>query len=47
MIYTVQMDVCIDDNEIYSDETIKEIVEEGMRVVSAYVDNIKVLEIND
>lgn len=47
MIYTVQMDVCIDDNEIYSDEVIKEIVEEGMGVVSAYVDNIKVLEVND
>lgn len=41
MIYTVQMDVCIDDDEVYSDESIKEIVEEGMGVISACVDNIK------
>lgn len=47
MIYTVQMDVCIDDDEVYSDESIKEIVEEGMGVISACVDNIKVLDVND
>ena len=47
MVYTVQMDLYIDDDEIYSDEDISNIIEESMSVVSASVDHIKVIEIND
>ena len=38
MVYTVQMDLYIDDDEIY---------EESMNVASASVDHIKVIEVND
>ena len=47
MVYTVQMDLYIDDDEIYSDEVIKEVIEEGMSVASANVDHIRVIEVND
>ena len=47
MVYTVQMDLYIDDDEIYSDEDISNIIEEGMSVASASVDHIKVIEVND
>ena len=47
MVYTVQMDLYIDDDKIYSDEVIKEIIEEGMSVVSASVDHIRVIDVND
>ena len=47
MVYTVQMDLYIDDDEIYSDEDISNIIEESMSVASASVDHIKVIEIND
>ena len=47
MAYTVQMDSYIDDDEIYSDKDISNIIEESMSVASASVDNIKVIEDND
>ena len=47
MVYTVQMDLYIDDDEIYSDEDISNIIEEGMSVASASVDHIRVIEVND
>ena len=47
MVYTVQMDLYIDDDEIYSDEDISNIIEESMSVASASVDHIKVIEVND
>lgn len=47
MVYTVQMDLYIDDDEIYSDEDIKEVIEECMGVTSASVDHIRVIEVND
>ena len=47
MVYTVQMDLYIDDDEIYSDEVIKEVIEEGMSVASTSVDHIRVIEVND
>ena len=47
MVYTVQMDLYVDDDEIYSDEVIKEVIEEGMSVSSASVDHIRVIEVND
>ena len=47
MVYTIQMDLYIDDDEIYSDDEIKEAIEEGMSVTSATVDHIKVVEVND
>lgn len=47
MVYIVQMDLYIDDDEIYSDEAIKEVIEEGMSVTSASVDHIRVIEVND
>lgn len=47
MVYTIQMDLYIDDDEIYLDDEIKEAIEEGMSVISATVDHIKVVEIND
>ena len=45
MVYTVQMDLYIDDDEIYSDEDIRNIIEESMSVASASVDHIKVIEV--
>lgn len=47
MVYTVQMDLYIDDDEIYSDEEMKEVVEEGMESVSATAKNIRVVDISD
>ena len=47
MVYTVQMDLYIDDDEIYSDKDISNIIEESMSVASASVDHIKVIEVND
>ena len=47
MVYTVQMDLYIDDDEIYSDEDISNIIEESMSVASASVDHIKIIEVND
>ena len=47
MVYTVQMDLYIDDDEIYSDEDISNIIEENMSVASASVDHIRVIEVND
>lgn len=47
MVYTVQMDLYIDDDEIYPDEDIKNFIKESMNAVSASVDDIKVIEIND
>ena len=47
MVYTVQMDLYIDDDEIYSDEDISNIIEESMSVASASVDHIRVIEVND
>ena len=47
MVYTVQMDLYIDDDEIYSDEDISNIIEESMSVISTSVDHIRVIEIND
>ena len=47
MVYTIQMDLYIDDDEIYSDEVIKEVIEESMSVSSASVDHIRVIEVND
>lgn len=41
------MDLYIDDDEIYSDEVIKEVIEESMSVSSASVDHIRVIEVND
>lgn len=46
MVYTVQIDLYIDDDEIYSDEDISNIIEECMCVASS-VDHIKVIEVND
>ena len=46
-VYTVQMDLYIDDDEIYSDEDISNIIEESMSVASVSVDHIKVIEVND
>ena len=46
MVYTVQMDLYIDDDEIYSDEDISNIIEESMSVASVSVDHIKVIEVN-
>lgn len=47
MVYTVQMDLYIDDDELYPDEDIKNFIKENMNVVSASVDDIKVIEVND
>ena len=47
MVYTVQMDLYIDDDEIYSDEELSNIIEECMNVASASVDHIRVIEVND
>lgn len=47
MVYTVQMDLYIDDDEIYSDEDISNIIEESMSIASASVDHIRVIEVND
>lgn len=47
MVYTVQMDLCIDDDEIYDDEVIEELVKEGMDAISASANNIRVIEVND
>ena len=47
MVYTVQMDLYIDDDEIYSDEDISNIIEECMSVASASVDHIRVIDVND
>ena len=47
MVYTVQMDLYIDDDEIYPDEDIKNFIKESMNAVSASVDDIKVIEVND
>ena len=47
MVYTIQLDLVIDDDEIYSDETIKDIIEEGMNCISATARDIKVIDIND
>ena len=47
MVYTVQMDLYIDDDEVYPDEDISNIIEEYMCVASASVDHIKVIEVND
>ena len=47
MVYTVQMDLYIDDDEIYSDEDISNIIEESMSVASVSVDHIKVIAVND
>ena len=47
MVYTVQMDLYIDDDEIYPDEDIRNIIEESMSVASANVDHIRVIEVND
>ena len=47
MVYTVQMDLYIDDDEIYPDEDISNIIEGCKSVASASVDHIKVVEVND
>ena len=47
MVDTVQMDLYIDDDEMYSEEDISNIIEESMSVVSASVNHIKVIEVND
>lgn len=47
MVYTVQMDLYIDDDEIYSDEVMKTVVEEGMESVSATANNIRIVEVSD
>lgn len=47
MVYTIQMDLYIDDDEIYSDEDISNVIEESISVTSASVDNIRVIEVND
>ena len=47
MVYTVQMDLYIDDDEIYSGEELSNIIEECMSVASASVDHIRVIEVND
>ena len=45
MVYTIQMDLHIDDNERYPDDEIKKAVEEAMFMISATVDNIKIVEV--
>ena len=47
MVYTVQIDLYIDDDEIYSDENISNIIEKNMSIVSTSVDHIRVIEVND
>ena len=47
MVYTVQMDLYIHDDELYPDEDIKNFIKENMNAVSASVDHIKVIEVND
>ena len=47
MVYTVQMDLYIHDDELYPDEDIKNFIKENMNAVSASVDDIKVIEVND
>lgn len=47
MVYTIQMDLYIDDDEIYSDEDIRNTIEEIMSVASVSVDHIKIIEVND
>ena len=45
MIYTVMMDINIDDDNIMKDTELEDAIEEMLNIVTIY--NFKVLEVND
>lgn len=47
MIYTVQLDLFINSDEIYSEEEIKECIEHQLNLTAIETKNIKLIEIND
>lgn len=47
MIYTIKFDMCIDDDEIIDDETIKDFLKDHMGSASIDVYDIEILDIND
>lgn len=47
MTYTVQLDFFIDDDEIRTDEEVKDVVKEIFDYSNCYVSDIKVIDVND
>lgn len=47
MTYTVQLDFFIDDDEIRTDEEVKDVVKEIFDYSNCYASDIKVIDVND
>lgn len=47
MVYTVSFNIHLDDEEIYDDDLIEEVVKECMENTGANISDFKVLDIND
>jgi hypothetical protein len=47
MIYTVQLDFFIDDDNIMSEKEVQDVIEEIFNHTSMWASNIRVVEIND
>lgn len=47
MIYTVMFDLEIEDDEIYSEEQVREYIKAGLNDSITTVKNVKLMEVND
>lgn len=47
MVYTVSFNIHLDNDEIYDDDLIEEVIKECMENAGANISDFKVLDIND
>ena len=47
MVYTVEFDLDIDDENIANEEELKDVVEEVFKSINSSISNFKLIEVND